>query len=128
MTHSLFMHHIIKQIARRQSITDRYLHKKLDNSDNRTILWVFFTHFHFNSALSSNIHSSLANIYYGKGVAEVLPVLLILFNSSQLFFCCMTNIFRQMKKILIELMNRLQPIDSEADIGQLQQPIFSALW
>ena len=37
---------------------------KLDNSDNTTILWVFLTHFHFKSVLSSNTHSWLANICY----------------------------------------------------------------
>ena len=43
------------------------------------------------------------------------------------FFCFMINILRQMKKIMIELMNRLQSIDSEADLGLLQDPRWSAL-
>ena len=37
---------------------------KLDNSDNTNMLWVFLTHFHFKSVLSSNTHSWLANMYY----------------------------------------------------------------
>ena len=57
MAHSLCMHHIIKQIARQQSITDQDIFtSKLDNSENSTIL-CFFAHLHFKSILSSNTHS-----------------------------------------------------------------------
>ena len=57
---------------RRQSITN-----KLDNSDNTTILWAFFTHFDFGSVLSSNTHRWRANISYSYGVAESLFFYLI---------------------------------------------------
>ena len=71
----------------------------------------FWSHFHFKSVLSSNTHSWLDNIYYSSGVAEVLPVLPILFNSAQLFFLLHDNHFETNEKNLIELMNRLQSID-----------------
>ena len=72
----------------------------------------FLTHLHFKSVLSSNAHIWLANIYYSWGVAEVQPAFaahsLELIHAFQLsFLCCMINILRQMKKILIQLMNRL---------------------
>ena len=64
MTHSLCMHHIIKKIVWWQVSEIDIFTNKLDNSDSTTILWVFFTHFHFKLVLSSNIYSWLANIYY----------------------------------------------------------------
>ena len=49
MTYSLCMHHIIKQIARRQSISEDFTNK-LDNSDNTTILWAFLLIFILNQS------------------------------------------------------------------------------
>ena len=82
MTHSVCMRHIIEQTAQCQSITNRYL------PQINQIIQNFFTHFQFKSVLSSNTQSWLT-YNYSWGVAEVLPVfatILILFNSSQLFF------------------------------------------
>ena len=59
----------------RQSITDRNLHKinLIYNPNNTTILWFFFTHFDFESVLSSDTHSWPANIYYSYAQLK-LPV------------------------------------------------------
>ena len=98
---------------RRPSQIDIFTNKlpvAIDNLNNPTILRVFFTHFDLESVLSLNTHSWKANIFYSQGVAEALSVFSThsFYLSSQLFILyCMTNILRQMKKFLIELMDRI---------------------
>ena len=52
-------------IKLQQSIRLKSSQNNLDNPDNTTMLhWAFFTNFDFESVLSSNTHSWVADIYY----------------------------------------------------------------
>ena len=88
---------------------NRYIHKhnKLNNSDNATMLLVFLLILILNQSyhqthIAHKLTYIIAKVYYISFCYRFF------FISSQLFFlCCMLNILRQMKKFLIELINRI---------------------
>ena len=95
------------------SQTDIFTQTRLFGQQNYAMS--FLSHFYFKLVLSSNTQRWLANIYYSlRDVAEVPAVFTkyqFFLTHLSCFVCCMINILRQMKKNLIELMNRLQSID-----------------
>ena len=108
MTHSLCMHHIIKKLHNDKASQINIFTKKLEIGQHKQTM-SFFIHFYFESVLSLNTYSWLANIYYSYGIAKALPVFATHFLNliSAVFQCFMISILRQMKKFVIKLMNWL---------------------